>query len=169
VTKEGGGNFSVGARESWYPSLNSFRDHAQYDLTFKVPKQYTLVSVGKLEKSWTEKDFACTHWISEVPMPVAGFNYGAFKKKEIVDSVTGIHIEGYAGSELPDYLQGATEHRRRGNLSPSALNDQIITEAQNAMRLFTRCSASRNSDGSRLPSSRRSITANRGPRWCICR
>ena len=28
VTNEGGGNFSVGARESWYPSLNSFRDHA---------------------------------------------------------------------------------------------------------------------------------------------
>jgi hypothetical protein len=137
VTKEGGGNFSVGARESWYPSLNAFRDHAQYDLTFKVPKQYTLVSVGKLEKSWTEKDFACTHWISEVPMPVAGFNYGDFKKKEITDSVTGVHIEGYAASVLPDYLQGATNIAGVGTLSPSALNDQIITEAQNSMRIFS--------------------------------
>jgi hypothetical protein len=137
VTKEGGGNFSVGARESWYPSLNSFRDHAQYDLTFKVPKQYTLVSVGKLEKSWTEKDFACTHWVSEVPMPVAGFNYGAFRKKEITDSATGIHIEGYAASELPDYLMGASNIDGVGTLSPSALNDQIIVEAQNSMRLFT--------------------------------
>jgi hypothetical protein len=137
VTKEGGGNFSVGARESWYPSLNSFRDHAQYDLTFKVPKQYTLVSVGKLEKSWTEKDFACTHWPSEVPMPVAGFNYGDFKKKEITDSATGVHIEGYAASELPDYLQAAKNVDGVGTLSPSALNDQIISEAQNAMRLFT--------------------------------
>jgi len=138
VTNAGGGNFSVGARESWYPSLNSFRDHAQYDLTFKVPKQYTLVSVGKLEKSWTEKDFACTHWISEVPMPVAGFNYGDFKKKEITDSVTGVHIEGYAASELPDYLQAAKNIDGVGTLSPSALNDQIIAEAQNSMRLFTR-------------------------------
>jgi hypothetical protein len=137
VTKEGGGNFSVGARESWYPSLNSFRDHAQYDLTFKVPKQYTLVSVGKLEKSWAEKDFACTHWVSEVPMPVAGFNYGAFRKKEITDSATGIHIEGYAASELPDYLMGASNIDGVGTLSPSALNDQIIVEAQNSMRLFT--------------------------------
>jgi hypothetical protein len=137
MTKEGGGNFSVGARESWYHSLNSFRDHAQYDLTFKVPKQYTLVSVGKLEKSWTEKDFACTHWISEVPMPVAGFNYGAFKKKEITDSVTGVRIEGYAGSDLPDFMRGATNIDGVGTLSPSALNDQIITEAQNAIRLFT--------------------------------
>ena len=37
-------------------------------------------------------------------MPVAGFNYGAFKKKEITDSATGVHIEGYAGSDLPDYM-----------------------------------------------------------------
>ncbi len=28
VYKAGGGNFSVGARESWYPSLNAFRDHS---------------------------------------------------------------------------------------------------------------------------------------------
>src|ERR1039457_2587762 len=43
VHKEGGGNFSVGARDSWYPNVNTFRDHARYDLTFKVPKKYTLV------------------------------------------------------------------------------------------------------------------------------
>ncbi|MEO8368834.1 MAG: hypothetical protein ABI806_06520, partial [Candidatus Solibacter sp.] len=42
VHKEGGGNFSVSARESWYPNVNTFRDHATYDLTFRVPKKYTL-------------------------------------------------------------------------------------------------------------------------------
>src|SRR5262249_43686595 len=47
VADEGGGNFSVGARDSWYPSLNSFRDHSRFHLTFKVPKRYSLVSVGK--------------------------------------------------------------------------------------------------------------------------
>ncbi|MEI9972962.1 MAG: hypothetical protein WDO73_13410 [Ignavibacteriota bacterium] len=41
VHKAGGGNFTVDARESWYPNVNTFRDHAPYDLTFKVPKQYT--------------------------------------------------------------------------------------------------------------------------------
>ena len=30
IVSEGGGNFAVGARESWYPSLNAFRDHAMY-------------------------------------------------------------------------------------------------------------------------------------------
>ncbi len=56
IEREGAGNFSVGARTSWYPSLNAFADRATYDLTFKVPKQYTLVGVGKLEKEWREDE-----------------------------------------------------------------------------------------------------------------
>ena len=43
----GGGNFAIGARTSWYPNVNTFKDRATFDLTFKVPKQFTLVSVGK--------------------------------------------------------------------------------------------------------------------------
>src|SRR5262249_24055177 len=105
VRKEGGGNFAVGARESWYPNLNTFHDHAKFDLTCRISKQYTLVSVGKLEKAWTEKDLACTHWVSEIPLAVAGFNYGNFKKKAVEDSGIGISIEGYAASEAPDYLK----------------------------------------------------------------
>jgi cytochrome c2 len=79
VGKEGGGNYSVGARDSWYPSLNSFRDHSRYRLTFKAPKRYTLVSVGKRVREWTEGDFACSEWDSEVPIAVAGFNLGERK------------------------------------------------------------------------------------------
>src|SRR5580698_4260590 len=82
VHKAGGGNFSVGARESWYPNVNTFRDHARYDLTYRVPKQYTLVSVGNVEKQWTEKDTACSHWVSDTPIAVAGFNFGLFKNKK---------------------------------------------------------------------------------------
>jgi hypothetical protein len=65
VRKEGGGNFAVGARESWYPNLNTFHDHAKFDLTFHVPKQYTLVSIGKLEKQWPDKDLVSSHWTAE--------------------------------------------------------------------------------------------------------
>ena len=32
------------------PSVNAFNDRATYDLTFKVPKKYTLVGVGKKVK-----------------------------------------------------------------------------------------------------------------------
>jgi hypothetical protein len=138
IVSEGGGNFAVGARESWYPSLNAFRDHAMYDLAFRVPKQYTLISVGKLVEQSNEKGEAMTHWKSEVPMPVAGFNYGTFKKKEITDAPTGIHIEGYAGSQLPDYLAAAPMALEGvGSMSPSALNESAIVEAQNSLRLYS--------------------------------
>jgi hypothetical protein len=86
VHKEGGGNFSVGAHEEWYPSVNPFHDHARYDLTFRVPKEYTLVSVGALDKQWTEQGMACSHWLSTEPVAVAGFKYGSFKKHEIKDT-----------------------------------------------------------------------------------
>ncbi|MBZ5727585.1 MAG: hypothetical protein LAP87_21630 [Acidobacteriia bacterium] len=135
VTKEGGGNFSVGARESWYPSVNTFHDHARYDLIFKVPKQYTLVSVGKLAKEWTEQDAACSEWTSETPLAVAGFNYGTFKKKAIVDAKSGFGIEGYATSEAPDYLKGAGDEAA-GVMSPARLMDDTMVQAQNALRIF---------------------------------
>src|SRR5258708_39946126 len=88
IHKAGGGNFSVGARTSWYPSVNAFNDRATFDLTFKVPKQYTLVSVGKEVRSWQEGNFSASQWISDVPLAVAGFNYGRFKKKAIIDEPT---------------------------------------------------------------------------------
>ena len=133
VQKEGAGNFSVGARTSWYPSLNAFADRATYDLTFKVPKQYTLVGVGKLDKEWREGDFAASHWVSDIPMAVAGFNYGQYKKKSVVDSTAHYQIEAYATSEVPDAL------RHLGNnmsLSPSSMAESAMVDAQNAIRLF---------------------------------
>lgn len=134
IEDAGGGNFAVGARTSWYPSVNVFNDRATFDLTFKVPNRYTLVGVGKLVKSWREGDYTASQWVSDVPLAVAGFNYGMFKKKEIDDSATKYQIEGYATVELPDYM------RRAGNamaLTPAALNQSAMVDAQNAMRVFT--------------------------------
>ena len=149
VEKEGSGNFSVGSRTSWYPSLNAFADRATYDLTFKVPKQYTLIGVGKLEKEWREDDYAASHWVSDVPMAVAGFNYGLFKKKSVYDEKSHYQIEAYATSEVPDFLRHnnmnlmpynpyAQGHQQQSeqNLSPSAMAESAMVDAQNAIRLF---------------------------------
>jgi hypothetical protein len=133
IRKEGAGNFSVEARTSWYPSLNTFADRATYDLTFKVPKQYTLVGVGKLDKEWREDDYAASHWVSDVPLAVAGFNYGLFKKKSIYDENTHYQIEAYATSEVPDELRRFTSNM---NLTPSAMAESALIDAQNAMRCF---------------------------------
>ena len=133
VSKAGSGTYSIGARTAWYPSLNAFQDRAIYDLTFKIPKGNTMVSVGKLDKEWKEGSFACSHWVTETPLAVAGFNFGQFKKKSVEDEATKTTIEGYATEEVPDYLRGAGF----GNMAPSALIQNAMVDAQNSMRLFT--------------------------------
>jgi len=130
VTDEGGGNFAVGARESWYPSLNSFTDRATYDLTFRIPKIYSLVSVGKLESSTVEQGYNVTHWVSDIPLAVAGFNYGEFKKFSKVDEPTNYQLEAWATKEAPEYLRNA-------GIAPTSMAQNTLADAQNAMRTFT--------------------------------
>lgn len=129
----GGGNFSVRYRTSWYPSVNSFNDRATFDLTFKIPKQNSLVSVGKMVKEWQEGDIAASQWVSDIPLAVAGFNYGRFKKKEVTDADTKYQIEGYAVTEMPDGLRNTEV----GGMSPARLLDNSLAEATNAMRIFS--------------------------------
>ena len=100
----GDGSFYVRARTSWYPNLNGFGEHSLYDLTFKVPKKYKVISVGKLKSESTEQDFAVTHWITPEPVAVAGFNYGNYQKLELADEKTGFKISGFYLTELPDNL-----------------------------------------------------------------
>lgn len=129
----GGGSFFVGARTSWYPSVNAFTDRATFDLTFKVPSKYTLVSVGKLVKEGKEENLAVTQWVSDIPLAVAGFNYGDFKKKTVTDDKTNYQIEGYATTNLPDYLRNAESI---GGMAPSRLMDKTMAEAQLSIRIF---------------------------------
>ena len=59
---------------------------------------------------------------SGASLAVAGFNYGRFKKKEVTDSETKYEIEGYATSEVPDYLRNFP-----GALTPSRLTGRCRT------------------------------------------
>jgi len=155
VRDEGGGNFAIGARTSWYPSVNAFNDRATFDLTFKVPKQYTLVGVGKQVKEGEETDFTVSQWVSDVPLAVAGFNYGKFKKQAVTDEEAKYQIEGYATSELPNYLGDRLKARIRdtekidgrpqprmsktegmGGMTPTRLTEKAIVESQNSIRIY---------------------------------
>jgi hypothetical protein len=100
----GEGSFYVRARSSWYPNLNGFGERAMYDLTYKVPRRYMVISVGKLQAESVEQDYAVSHWITPRPVAVAGFNYGDYKKIELPDPITGYKISGYYLTDLPDSL-----------------------------------------------------------------
>jgi aminopeptidase N len=131
VRKEGNGNFSVGARTSWYPSLNAFADRATYDLTFKIPKEFRLVGVGNLVKEWQEEGYSASHWVSTIPFAVAGFNYGSYKMKSVDDKISNYKIEAYATIDPPDYLR-----QNNFNLTPSAMAENAMIDAENAIRLY---------------------------------
>ena len=134
IAKEGGGNFTVNARENWYPAASPFRDRATYDITFHSPKGLTLVGVGKLVSEKNQGGEVVGQWKSDEPLLVAGFNYGEFKKKERVDDTTKTRIEAYTTIEPPDWLRPLS---REMILSPSTMADQVLVDALNAERLYT--------------------------------
>lgn len=138
VRNSGGGSFAVGARTSWYPNLNTFTDRATFDLTFHVPKPYTLVSVGQPESappehSNGEHNYEVSHWVSDVPLVVAGFNFGDYKKVTQKDQKTGYEVEVYAIKEVPDTLRFLTGFMQ---LSPAALAQSTLVDGSNAVKAF---------------------------------
>jgi hypothetical protein len=128
VSNAGSGSYYIGARVSWYPNLNGFGEKALYDLTFKVPPSNVLISVGKLEEQHTEAGFAVTHWVTPVPIAVAGFNYGQYKKMDFPDAITHYEIAGYYLTELPDSLR-----RFGGDASGTRASNSIASQALSSM------------------------------------
>jgi hypothetical protein len=101
----GDGNFAVGARESWYPNLGSFRDVATFDLTYRVPKGNQVVSVGRPVGDHLEGELQVSAWKAERPIRVAGFNYGKFRRLEKDDPESGLHIEVFTNPGTPDLVR----------------------------------------------------------------
>src|SRR6266436_6505619 len=134
----GGGSYYVGARESWYPNLNGFGEKALYDLTFKVPKSNVVISVGKLEGQSEESGFAVSHWVTPVPVAVAGFNYGKYQKVDITDNITHYSISGYYLTDLPDNLsQYARGNGPLASMAPRAMTNFALEQARAQMELCT--------------------------------
>ena len=146
----GDGSYYVGAREWWYPNLNGtgFGEKALYDLTFKVPKSNVVISVGKLQGESTEEGYAVSHWVTPVPIAVAGFNYGRYTKIDFPDTLTHYSISGYYLSELPNVLKayggGATSagmDPMRANalaaMAPGAMTKYVLDQTRAQMQVCT--------------------------------
>ncbi|MFY9843625.1 MAG: M1 family aminopeptidase [Terriglobales bacterium] len=134
LAQAGDGSFYVSARSSWYPNLNGFGERALYDLTFKVPHRYKVVSVGKLQSESTEQDFAVSHWTTPIPVAVAGFNYGDYKKIELPDEKTGYKISGYYLTELPDNLHG---YRALQSMAPGSMTKYALEQTRAQLQVCT--------------------------------
>jgi hypothetical protein len=134
LEQAGDGSFYVRARSSWYPNLNGFGEHALYDLTYKVPRKYKVISVGKLEQESVEQNYAVSHWVTPKPVAVAGFNYGDYKKVELADEITGYKISGYYLTELPNNLRNYTALQ---SMAPNAMTKYALEQTRAQLQLCT--------------------------------
>ena len=138
----GGGNFTLIARSSWYPNNGFGEDRANFDMTLKTPKGLTMVATGQLQEETKEGDWQVTRWKSTVPLGVAGFNYGKFKKSTTTEKTTNYVIETYANKEIPAYLkeiQMAAEGTATtlGTLNTVSMMEKAHSEAEVSINLFS--------------------------------
>ena len=147
----GGGNFILVARENWYPTNPVFGDRAVFTMAFRHPKDFLFIGTGAIAApEQAEGDLKLAKWTSgNTELKVAGFNYGKFRKKDLVDKETGYALEFYANKEVPDelkdleaYLDSLERDKVHitgitGNFKTTSMADRALTDTQNATRIYT--------------------------------
>ena len=76
LSDAGGGLLYAGARGTWYPNRGIAMTN--YDVTFRFPEPWTVVATGKLVSLQRQGSDFVAHWITEKPIPIAGFNMGVY-------------------------------------------------------------------------------------------
>ena len=93
----GNGLLYVGARGTWYP--NRGMATADFDLEFSYPQGWTLVATGKstpISPGHEAPGQQASRWVSERPIPLAGFNLGRYKIATV--QAGDVEVETYATS-----------------------------------------------------------------------
>ncbi len=153
LAEAGSGLLYVGARGTWYP--NRGLEMANFDLEFSYPREWTLLATGKpvpIEPNGTAgPDEQRSRWISERPIPLAGFNLG--KYREAVTKAGDVNVETYATigvekdfptapiqvveSPRPDAIQRAPEVIVPSRPSPAKHEVVVGEAAAQAIRYFS--------------------------------
>src|SRR3954468_600194 len=96
LSEAGNGLLYVGSRGMWYP--NRGLAMAEFDLEFHTPPGWTLLATGKRVDVANANPQAdqVSRWVSERPIPVAGFNLGRYTRA--VARAGDTTIEAYAAS-----------------------------------------------------------------------
>jgi hypothetical protein len=97
MSEAGGGLMYVGARGTWYPSMGPAI--FDFDLEFQYPDNWTLVATGKRVSQQMAGTDQVAHWVSEKPMPLAGFNLGRYVSAQAVSGSTVVKTYAARGVE----------------------------------------------------------------------
>ncbi len=134
IEKAGDSVYYVGSRGTWYPQIGV--ELANYDVTFRYPKNLVLVASGTPLEDRTEGNWRITRRKSDSPLRFAGFNLGDFRSTSIDQN--GYHIDVYANRSLeraltpvqPDLpIPPVTRPRRRQRVA-SLPADSSVAAAQ---------------------------------------
>lgn len=76
ISRAGEGIYFVGNRGNWYPRTETL--FADYDLRFRYPAELDLTATGRLVETSESEGRRDSHFVSEGPLRLAGFNLGRF-------------------------------------------------------------------------------------------
>jgi hypothetical protein len=139
LSDAGGGLLRVGDRGTWYP--NRGLNNADYDLEFRYPAGWNLVATGKpLQVDAADQGSAgdqVAHWISERPIPVAGFNLGKYIRAEAHAGAIPVDVYAARGVEKT-FPTGQARDQAAIAIAPSpAKNAQPVADlAASAIDFF---------------------------------
>ena len=111
LSEAGGGLMYVGARGIWYP--NRGMEAARFDLHFRYPAGWSLLATGERVATNESSDESqagtpkSSHWLTRVPIPVAGFNLSRYSRAEA--RAGGATVETYAASGVERTFPKAPE------------------------------------------------------------
>ncbi len=139
VIAEGGGNFYPVAREDWYPNsaYGLLGEYTNYDMTFRIPKGMQIAATGSKVSESTEGNHSVTVWKSEVPLTVAGFNFGEFKEETAKLEKPPMVVEAYANTAPPDAAHGVVNQGPIGSLNTTQLSKKALQEGEFALQIYS--------------------------------
>jgi Peptidase family M1 domain len=158
IAEAGKGLLYVGARGTWYP--NRGMAMADFDLTFHYPPGWTLLATGKPVPSAQQAkpssasspssqtaprnsvDEQVARWVSERPIPVAGFNLGKYVRGTAQAGSVTVETYATAGMER-DFPQARAQliqidptapmpRMPRAQIPPALVTPAVPSPARNA-------------------------------------
>jgi hypothetical protein len=118
LSEAANGLLYVGEHGTWYP--NRGLAMAVFDMEFRYPPGWTLVATGRRVEGESSGPGLSSRWVSERPVPVAGFNLG--KYSQTVTHSGKVAITTYATSNLERSLQAAVTPEPGAIPIPDLLN-----------------------------------------------
>lgn len=124
LAEAGNGLLYVGDRGTWYPNRGLVMSN--FDLTFHYPPGWTLVATGKpipVSEAQSAGAEQVSHWVSERPIPVAGFDLGKYVRAEA--RARDVRVETYATAGVEkDFPQAPPPTIQVESNLPSLKNQQ---------------------------------------------